>query len=164
MKLTKILQEVMSETGYVKDTSKLSPYTWKIKSSDRFGAEYHFDTDSNTHYVVDINPKEDEEDTAIVVSFDTRSEKEKDSNQLTNRGEIYRVMNTVVDILKDYLDRSSNDIEKIYFYPSVRVGKDNPKNAEQNARTNIYKQYIKTSFPKAEVQANRDEVIVILNN
>lgn len=167
--LVEILTEsTLQETGHVDDISKLSHYTWEMKSSNRFGTEYHFDTDPpiSTPYVVDIFPKEKEEDTAIVVSFDTRSEKEKDSNQLTNRGEIYRVMNTVMDILKDYLDRSSNDIERIYFYPSVRVGKDNPKNAEQNARTTIYKQYIldPTNFPKAKVQANRDEVIVILNN
>jgi hypothetical protein len=164
MKLIKILESVLQEIG----ETPAKPYSWEKKSSDRFGSEYYFDTDppNSTPYVVDINPKEEEEDSAIVVSFDTRSEKEKDSDQLTNRGEMYRVMSTVMVILKDYLGRSSNDIERIYFYPSVRAGKDNPKNAKQNARANIYKQYIlqQKDFPKAKVQANKDEVIIILNN
>ena len=80
-------------------------------------------------------------------------------NVVTNKGELYRVMNTVAAIIKEDLAINQH-INYIAFDPAKRSGL-NPKSKKvrdtdisSNSRANLYTKYILGRMPKAEIIKN----------
>jgi hypothetical protein len=152
MKLSKILKEVMSEIG---DASK-QPYgpidTITDTEQDR---EYRFSTDSGTIYQVDVITFYRGPNKPVVarVAFGiTDKYGDVDYDTQTNKNDIYRIMSTIVSIIKK--DLESNHADIIEFHPNKREGKD--IDPLDNARTQLYLRYIKGQFPNSEVTQTLD--------
>lgn len=150
MKLTKILESVLQELG----ESPTKPYKWEQVIFGEDHRVYNFNTSQDltnpelgTNYEVDLHEMEPEEwdlpdeenGPSLAVQFGvTDQEGYKSTKTITNKGEIYRVLSTVADIVKTDLE-SHKYIKTIEFVPSQRLGKDTDNS---NARSRIYLQYI----------------------
>ena len=70
------------------------------------GAEYYFETESGLRYQV-LFAKKKNSFRENIVNFSVLSEEFEDEYSETNRGEIYRVIATVVEIIRIYHDHHS---------------------------------------------------------
>lgn len=147
MKLTKILEEVMSEIG---DTSNIETYrtSWEttFNSYDEKNYIVTFTTENDTKYKVNIFTRkaDEEEDWTMDIEFGVQKEGGSyDFDAIVNKGEIYKVMATVVEIVKETLimfKRKKNHIKEIIIEPS--------KNFEGDTRrTALYKAFIEKNMP-----------------
>lgn len=175
MKLIKILEEVMSEIG----DASAKPYPYEKTGGQKDHRRYRFVTDSNdskeeTIYQVDLEEIKPEgklnrvlyklkgeykdqiklEVSFSVIDLGTMSQQ----YYVTNKGELYRVMSTVIAIVKEDLENHPY-IKKITFKSSSRENKDTGPN--KNARTSLYLKYIKNHFPNAKVNTEPDGSVVI---
>ena len=160
MKLTKILKEVISEIG---DASK-EPYgPIHVFTDDEAERQYGFSTDSGTIYEVKVETFYRGEGKPIIarVSFGIIGQDGDISyDAQTGENDIYRIMSTIVEIVKK--DLKSNHADIIEFSPSKREG-DKDKDPMSNVRTKLYSRYIKGQFSKAEVtQTTLGDIRVIL--
>lgn len=159
MKLTNILEQVISEVGEA--TAK--PYYYEIAIDDEDNRVYNFETDSNTYYEVDLkeiepeNPLSADEGIRLNINFGiTDEEGTKDMKTLSNKGELYRVMATVVAAVKEDL-ANHKYIKTLEFEPSKRVGKDDAS----NARETLYKRYVQKAFPQSTTSTQQDGKVIV---
>jgi len=147
MKLIDLLKEIGDATA--------RPYEWQNIRDDKDSIEYEFKTDSDLRYILEIMPQEDEElrDSAIVEFGITTGEHNyfKDFEIITNEGELYKVMSTVVAILKDFI-KKHKEIKHLVFIT-------------ENIRTNLYIHYIKKQLPNAKIhsKSKKDQNTVIID-
>jgi hypothetical protein len=149
MKLTKILESVL--TTEIGDSTK-EPYgPIDLITDDEAERQYGFSTDSGIIYEVKVETFYRGEGKPViarvqfgiidedgVISFDTH----------TGENDIYRIMSTIVSIVKKDLQENHADI--IEFSPSKREGSKD-KDPMSNVRTQLYSRYIKGQFPNAQV-------------
>jgi len=144
IRLTKLLKEIGEASG--------AKYKWKQEISgdlNKMGARqgYSFMTDSGLNYWVDLR----NELKFIKVDFEA-----DDSYDVTNRGEIFSVMATIVDIIKYALkglntgsDSNNSDVLGIKYTPFQKGGDMGAK------RNNLYVAYIKKAIPNTEIMQSR---------
>jgi hypothetical protein len=107
-----------------------------IYDYDQNGLDYHFTTQDEDNYVVGITP---ESDTRIAIDFGI-SDKEGDIGfQETNKGEVYKIIATIADIVKNYLDQHP-EIEIISW---SSVAKKGEKKIGDTQRDKLYKLVVK---------------------
>jgi hypothetical protein len=149
--LSKIIGEIGEATS--------NPYSYKLTYEDRTGMKrYSFITNSGTKYEVSVkldttyreksggkNTKE------IVVAFKTKNGEYED---VTQENDSYRIMATVIQIVKDYL-KETPDVDTISFSPAK--SKDN-----DSRRENMYKAYISKQLPGSKVSVDGEWYVVEL--
>lgn len=146
MKLSKILETILNEVG--EGTSK--PYKWVMMSDGDRYQNYGFETDSGLNYRLDLDILEgDEERDSAVISFGVMDDEYfVDFTSATNKGELYRIMATVVDILKDFIKNNKN-----IRYLQFTADKEGLQNSQ---RSNLYLAYIKKHLPGATIERGKD--------
>ena len=137
IKLTDILKEVGEASS--------KPYDYKIEHEDTNEIFYTFKTDSGLDYVINIeqlHPVRSSKDVKLSIAFRTV---DGSYEEVTNRGEQFRIMATVVAAVKEYLAKVPN-VTEIIFYPSK---------ADQGdiRRANLYKAYIQKQIPGSAVKS-----------
>ena len=166
-----------------REDEKMAPYRFRTEEDGDEYRVYSFKTPSGLNYVVELqeyypvdgpmdvsniilygddlddNIPDDKKrrlnDTVLIINFSV----EENQNVVTNKGELYRVMNTVSAIIKE--DMAINQyIKYIAFNPSKRTT-SNPKTKKvrdtdisSNSRANLYTKYILGRMPKAEIIKN----------
>lgn len=106
------------------------------------GSIYHFVTDSGVNYEVRFARKKDNLLHATIAFGVLNDEYDGEEYVETNRGEVYRVMTTVVEVVQMYMNE----------HPSIRTyeftGQPTAREDENNAskRINLYKRYLKNIF------------------
>ena len=147
MKLLDILKEVGEATA--------KPYKWEMESyiDEEDYKRYAFKTDSGLNYELEIAVSEgDKELDSAVVTFgivaEDWSDYFTDYESVPTKGELYKVMATVVSILKDFI-KKNKQVKYIYFTTN-KLGKDLDK--EQSSRLNLYRRYIQTHLPNAGIE------------
>ena len=158
LQLAKMKQHLLKEIG---DASK-APYspidTITDTEQDR---EYRFSTDAGAQYQVVIITFYRGANKPVVarVAFGVTDKwGDVDYNTQTEENNIYRVMATIVSIVKQ--DIQSNYADIIEFHPNKRTIDPNSKRAKagiqvdtdplDNARTQLYLKYIKGQFQDGE--------------
>ena len=150
MKLFPLIKEIINEIG--DGGSKPYNYTLTREEVDEdFGFYfrlYEFVTDLDTHYEVMFEIEEDfskdEEWESMNIEFGVD---EKDGGGVsykveTNKGEVFRVMATIVDITKKILKERKN-IKTLTFTGSKKDGNDNRRNK-------LYMAYIRRHIPNVK--------------
>ncbi len=123
--------------------------------------EVSFTTDLGTKYEVyidvydDINFDSDETYKMLDIAFGVESQA---ANQITNKGELFSVMATIINITKHYLKKLKAD--GIIYNPS----KKSEEGYADNQRNKLYKAYIQKTFPNAKIIEDNKEIIVLLDN
>lgn len=171
MKLVRLIQEIGQA-----DPKKAYPYELEDESGEYrdVSYKYSFETEETedelpTRYVMWIekrpydNMNWDDEDPSTQeldydVSFAVRLRNPVSVLAATsfdaepNKGNMYRVMSTVVNILKDRMaqDRSNGQVPKtITFYPSKTKGENDERRAK------LYAAYAKTQLPNSTIAQTR---------
>ena len=157
IKLKNILKEIGEGTA--------KPYKYKLtrtESDPDFGDYfrlYEFVTDLGTHYEVmfeieeDFSKDEPWEFMNIEFGVDEKDGGGVDYKVETNRGEVFRVMATIVEITKEILKERKN-IKTLTFSGAK-------KDEDDNRRNKLYMAYIKKHIPNVKnVEVDGSEVKV----
>jgi hypothetical protein len=160
MKLSKILEQVISEINEVGgESEKMAPYRFKNVEDEEEFRTYLFKTDSGLDYQVDLEEIEDDEYGMVLnINFGVVDEEELTGpiqNLVTNKGELYRVMNTIAAVIRE--DLAINQYIKYITYNPAKRDKD----TDSNARGKLYMKYIQGRIPNAkEVQSDRFPILI----
>ena len=120
---------------------------------------YGFET-PNCLYTVELEPS-DESENVLNISFYVVDENDPDIQRddiVTNKGELFKVMATVMNIVKKDLD-DHPETDTLTFVPSKKEGE-----TTNISRLNLYSKYIKNDFPKSTItKGQRNSIEVKLN-
>ncbi len=120
-----------------------------IKSS----GQYFFNTTANLRYEVRFGRRKDNILHVLIVFGVINDEFDGEEYIATNKGEVYRVMNTIVVIVKDFMLQHSK--VNIYEFYAIDKEKDDEKITESllqknksngNGRLKLYKRYLPKIF------------------
>ncbi len=106
------------------------------------GSVYYFTTDNGVQYEVRFGRKQDNFLNATIVFGVLNEEYEGEEYVVTNKGEIYRVMATIVKVVKMYIDQHPNINSFEY------TGEPNKEIAdgEPSTRIKLYQRYLNIIF------------------
>ena len=142
LQLAKLKQHLLQEIG---DASK-EPYSYQLIADDEEERIYEFTTTLGMIYEITIETIF-EQTVIAIVKFGTVEPNDPynvNYSAQTGDSDVYRVMSTIVAIVKE--DLKNNDADIIQFEPSKRSGKDS--DVTNNVRANLYKRYIKSELTK----------------
>jgi hypothetical protein len=97
--------------------------------------DYEFETSDGTNYVIELV---EQWDTQLLVNFGVKGD--DDYSTITNKGDLFRIMATVLIEVKKYIQENPN-IDEVVIIPSKSSDTD-------TRRTNLYMAYIKKQLPK----------------
>ena len=146
--------------------ANLKPYKWEEVDREGYYVYTRFTTDSETQYDVDIKSTvyfpagQMESRPALEIEFTAKPKGAEGSSAkiVVNKGEMYRVMATIVDIIKKYLKKSK--AQAIIYSPSK-------KSSEENfgaQRDNLYRAFISKAIPGVTFKQSGDFITAILPN
>ncbi len=121
------------------------------------GTIYSFTTDSGVNYEVRFGRKQDNILNATIVFGVTNDEYEGEEYSITNKGEVYQVMATIVEVVRIYKEEHPN--VNSFEFTGEQSEKEKVKN--KNVRLNLYHRYIPMVFDKTWETEFTDEKIVI---
>ncbi len=149
IKLTKILYEI---------GEGVRPYRWGIDYESDGEVQYGFETDTNSEYQVSFESFGEGE--TWDVSFAAReiggSGGGFSTDVITNKGDMYKVMSTVFDIVKDFTN-DHEDVLQLKFDPS-QTG-DDPTTKDKRAK--LYMAYFKKQMPTSKMYPGEQGEFVI---
>ena len=134
------------------------PYSWtrRISKDDDIieGVDYRFTTDLDTSYVAFFQMVDD---ASYEFGFNIPGGNQA---QTSNKGELFRVMATMVAIMKDFMGLMGNDWSEISF-----SGSKDPSRFDDNRRDKLYMAYIKKHLPpNITVATDNDDMTVLMND
>tara|TARA_R110001592_G_scaffold5171_3_gene28653 strand:+ start:2056 stop:2481 length:426 start_codon:yes stop_codon:yes gene_type:complete len=132
-------------------TFKIIPPT--IKS----GTIYSFTTDSEVNYEVRFGRKQDNILNATIVFGVTNEEYDGEEYSITNKGEVYKVMATIVEVVRLYKAEHPN----VNSFEFTGEQSDKEKNKNKNVRLRLYSRYISQVFDKNWKTTFTDDKIII---
>jgi hypothetical protein len=132
-------------------TFKIIPPT--IKS----GTIYSFTTDSDVNYEVRFGRKQDNILNATIVFGVTNEEYDGEEYSITNKGEVYQVMATIVEVVRLYKIEHPN--VNSFEFTGEQSEKEKSKN--KNVRLKLYSRYISQVFDKSWKTISTDDKIII---
>lgn len=105
---------------------------------------YFFTTDSGVIYEVRFGRRQDNILHATIVFGVINDEYEGEEYTVTNKGELYRVMTTIVHVVKMFMAEHP----KMITYEFTGLAKDDEPEDKLTARINLYKRYLPRIFEK----------------
>lgn len=137
-------------------------YKWKELSSDEWSTYVTFTTESETEYQVELEYfqssfsfAKDLPGFGLEFRAKLKGEDEFSNTVVTNKGEVYKVMATITNIVQHYL----KDNKIITYSPEKKSGEEFGKQ-----RDNLYKAFISKKVPNAEFKQYGEMIITILPN
>jgi len=146
--------------------ANLKPYKWKEIDRESYYVYTRFITDSETQYDVDIKstmyfpPGQMDSVPALEIEFSAKPKGAEGSSAkiVVNKGEMYRVMATIVDIIKKYIKKSK--AQAIIYSPSKKSSEEN----FGTQRDNLYRAFISKAFPGTTFKQSGDYITAVLPN
>ena len=115
---------------------------------------YYFTTDNGIKYEVRFGRRKDNILKATIVFGVINDEYEGEEYVVTNKGELYRVMETISTVIKTFM----KEHPKMISYEFTGLARDNESEQKSSARINLYFRYAKRIFAdkcwKIEFTAN----------
>lgn len=128
-----------------------------IPPAIKSGSVYLFTTDSGIDYEVRFARKRDNLLKATIAFGVLNDEYEGEEYVLTNKGEVYRVMHTIVQIVQMYMDEHPN--VKSYEFSGEPTPKDTPRN--ENRRLKLYTRYLNKIFDSSwKIKTEKDKMVI----
>lgn len=103
---------------------------------------YYFNTDSGLRYEVRFGRRQDNILFATIVFGVINDEFEGEEYVTTNRGEVYKVMSTISEIVRDFMKVHP----KMMCYEFHAVDREGEDEGNQNARMYLYRRYLPQIF------------------
>lgn len=105
---------------------------------------YYFTTDSGINYEVRFGRRQDNILHATIVFGVINDEFEGEEYTVTNKGELYRVMTTIVKVVKMFMAEHP----KMVTYEFTGLAKESEAEDKLTSRINLYKRYLPRIFDK----------------
>lgn len=121
------------------------------------GTVYSFITDSGVNYEVRFGRKQDNILNATIVFGVTNEEYEGEEYSITNKGEVYRVMATIVEVVRLY----KNEHPNVNSYEFTGEQSEKEKSKNKNVRLKLYARYIPLVFNEDWHTIFNDEKTII---
>ena len=103
---------------------------------------YFFTTDSGIDYEVRFGRRQNNILHANIVFGVVNDEYDGEEYSLTNKGELYRVMATIVEIVKIFMETHPS----MLVYEFTAIAKDDEDDDKNTIRINLYKRYLGAIF------------------
>jgi hypothetical protein len=159
-------EALITPSAFVNEVGEanLKPYKWEEVDREGYYVYTRFVTDSETQYDVDIkstiyfSPGQMESQPALEIEFSAKPKGAEGSSAkiVVNKGEMYRVMATIVNIIKKYLKKSR--AQAIIYSPSKKSDEEN----FGTQRDNLYRAFISKAFPGTTFKQSGDFITAIL--
>ena len=121
------------------------------------GTVYTFTTDSNVNYEVRFGRKQDNILNATIVFGVTNDEYEGEEYSITNKGEVYQVMATIVEVVRLY----KNEHPNVNSFEFTGEQSEKEKKTNKNVRLNLYFRYIPEVFDKSwDIEFLEDKIVL----
>ena len=134
----------------------IAPYQI-IPPAIKSGTVYSFTTDSEVMYEVRFGRKQNNILNATIVFGVTNEEYDGEEYSITNKGEVYKVMATIVEVVRLYKTEHPN----INLYEYTGEQSELEKNKNKNVRLALYNRYISKVFDDSWEVLNLEEKVVI---
>jgi hypothetical protein len=121
------------------------------------GTVYSFITNSGVKYEVRFGRKQNNILNATIVFGVTNEEYDGEEYSITNKGEVYTVMATIVDVIRKYKTEHPNI--NLFEYTGEQSDKEKGKN--RNVRLDLYSRYIENVFDKNWIVTSIDNKVII---
>jgi hypothetical protein len=131
-----------------------------IPPAIKSGTVYSFTTESKVVYEVRFGRKQNNILNATIVFGVTNDEYDGEEYSLTNKGEVYKVMATIVEIVKLY--RKEHPNINLFEYTGEQSDKEKIKN--RNVRLALYNRYIRRVFDNNWDISSKDNKVIIKKN
>ncbi len=123
----------------------------------RSGNEYFFTTDSGVDYEVRFGRKQQDILSATIVFGVLNDEFDGEEYAVTNRGEVFRVMSTIVKVVNIYKEEHPN----IHSYEFTGEPTSGEEENEPTIRLKMYIRYLSRIFdPSWHIHADGNKVVV----
>ena len=154
MKHLKLFEELINEIG----DAGAKPYKWR-RMDRRYDTYYIFTTDSGLEYQVMTEFGSGEDRNTLLIEYGVevitkQGNKSIDYELVTNRGEMFRIMSTIVDIVQEFMKKHP-EIERIEFEGSKNKAGDQRRNK-------LYMQYVKKHLKPKSIEDDGNSIIVEL--
>ena len=154
MKHLKLFEELINEIG----DASAKPYKWR-RLDRRSDTYYIFTTDSGLEYQVMTEFGSGEDRNTLLIEYGVevitkQGNKSVDYELVTNRGEMFRIMSTIVDIVQEFMKKNPG-IEYIEFEGSKNKAGDQRRNK-------LYMQYVKKHLKPKSIEDDGNSIIVEL--
>jgi hypothetical protein len=159
-------ESLITPSAFVNEVGEanLKPYKWEEIDQEGYYVYTRFVTDSETQYDVDIKTTvffpagQMESLPALEIEFSAKPKGAEGSSAkiVVNKGEMYKVMATIVDIIKKYIKKSK--ARAIIYSPSK-------KSSEEyfgTQRDQLYRAFISKAIPGVTFKQSGDFVTAIL--
>ncbi len=137
-------------------TDNLQPYHI-IPPVIKSGTVYSFITDSGVNYEVRFGRKQNNILNSTIVFGVTNEEYDGEEYSVTNKGEVYKVMATIVEVVRQYKKEHPNI--NLFEYTGEQSEKEKIKN--RNVRLALYNRYIRRVFDNKWTVENKENKVVI---
>ena len=137
-------------------SENLEPYQI-ILPAIKSGTVYSFNTDSGVNYEVRFGRKQNNILNATIVFGVTNEEYDGEEYSVTNKGEVYKVMATIVAVIRIYREEHPNI--NLFEYTGEQSEKEKKKN--RNVRLALYNRYIRMVFDDSWIVANVGNKVII---
>jgi hypothetical protein len=151
--------QTLNEVG----EATLKPYKWEEVDREGYFVYVEFTTDSETEYNVDLEStvyldKDLNNIPALGVEFLAKPKGIGGSSAkiVVNKGELYRVMATLADIIKKYIKKSK--AKAIIYSPSKKSDEED----FGSQRDNLYRAFISKAIPGVRFEKNSNFITAIL--
>jgi hypothetical protein len=147
-----LVSKKLNKLNEIGDSSAKS-YDYTLTLNSWYSVKYEFITDSDLNYVVLFDKSDDISD-VVFYAQGLKSSTGSKFKATSNRGELFKIMSTVVKIVIDFLSKNSN-INTLVIEPSKQDEGD-------DRRLNLYMQYIKNVIDPKEydVKSNSKEIVI----
>ena len=159
-----VKEEKITEVG----EANLKPYKWKEVDREGYFVYTRFITDNETQYDVNLettyikDPSDflnDESNPikALEISFGAKPKGAEGSSDkiVVNKGEMYKVMSTITDIVKHYIKKFKS--QAVTYSPAKKRNED-----FGTQRDSLYKAFISKALPGVKFKQNGEYIIAIL--
>jgi len=140
-------------------TNKIEPYNI-IPPAIKSGTVYSFTSESGVTYEVRFGRKQNNILNATIVFGVTNEEYDGEEYSITNKGEVYQVMATIVEVVRKYKEEHPNI--NLFEYTGEQSEEEKEKN--RNIRLALYSRYIRRVFDNNwSVESEGNKVIIKKN-
>ena len=144
LEIKKIIESIIKEIG---DLSAKS-YQYTATTIRNRHKEYHFTTDSGLDYNVELYLGQSG---YLVVDFSVGED--YDFSVITNKGELYKIMSTIANIIKNEI-KLNNKIIGVVYQPS----EDKVKSGYDKKRDKLYRIFLNKQFPNSKIKTDGSQV------
>jgi hypothetical protein len=158
-------ESLVTPSAFVNEVGEanLKPYKWEEIDRESYFIYTRFVTDSETQYDVDLKSTNYIDDNlknlrTIEIEFSAKPKGAAGGSAkiVVNKGELYKVMATVADIVKKYIKTSK--AQAIIYSPSKKSNEEN----FGTQRDNLYKAFISKAFPGTKFEKIGDLILATL--